>query len=103
MGGNAGKMLKNIDKGTGNCDKEIDKLFNKLDKDKSGVLEGKEYDDFLNDAMKYMHSDLKKGGHQYDEPTIREWLKQWLDPNGDGKITRSELKQNLKAVLDAGE
>ena len=31
------------------------------------------------------------------------WLKQWLDPNHDGKISRQELQQNLKAVLDANE
>eukprot|EP00995_Heteronema_vittatum_P013671 NODE_9918_length_302_cov_39.818182_g8150_i0.p2 GENE.NODE_9918_length_302_cov_39.818182_g8150_i0~~NODE_9918_length_302_cov_39.818182_g8150_i0.p2 ORF type:complete len:66 (-),score=36.47 NODE_9918_length_302_cov_39.818182_g8150_i0:103-279(-) len=55
------------------------------------------------ECVTYMHGDLAAGGHQYDLDTIKSWLKQWLDPNGDGKITRSELKANLKAVLDAGE
>eukprot|EP00996_Jenningsia_fusiforme_P005837 NODE_6910_length_523_cov_56.540084_g6480_i0.p1 GENE.NODE_6910_length_523_cov_56.540084_g6480_i0~~NODE_6910_length_523_cov_56.540084_g6480_i0.p1 ORF type:complete len:105 (+),score=34.22 NODE_6910_length_523_cov_56.540084_g6480_i0:84-398(+) len=104
MGGNqSAAILKKIDQSTGNTDKEIDKLFNKLDKDHSGALEGKEYQNFFDEATAYMLGDLKKAGHAYDEPTIRQWLKQWLDPNADGKITRAEMKANLKAVLDAGE
>eukprot|EP00996_Jenningsia_fusiforme_P005094 NODE_5998_length_616_cov_423.155203_g5595_i0.p2 GENE.NODE_5998_length_616_cov_423.155203_g5595_i0~~NODE_5998_length_616_cov_423.155203_g5595_i0.p2 ORF type:complete len:104 (-),score=36.01 NODE_5998_length_616_cov_423.155203_g5595_i0:190-501(-) len=103
MGGNASSILKKIDQSGGSTDKEIDKLFDKLDKDRSGSLDGKEYQAFFDDATKYMLADLKKSGHDYDEPTISGWLKQWLDPNGDGKVTRAELKANLKAVLDAGE
>eukprot|EP00992_Anisonema_acinus_P009381 TRINITY_DN5588_c0_g1_i1.p1 TRINITY_DN5588_c0_g1~~TRINITY_DN5588_c0_g1_i1.p1 ORF type:complete len:102 (+),score=23.53 TRINITY_DN5588_c0_g1_i1:48-353(+) len=79
------------------------RLFKTLDKDKSGVLENAEYKTFIDEAAKYMLSDLTKAGHDYDDSTIRDWLKTWLDPNGDGKITRDELKANLKAVLDAGE
>ena len=100
---NTGKLLKAVDAGKGNCDKQIDELFKKLDKDKSGVLEGKEYETFLDEATKYMLADLKKAGHDYDDPTIRAWVKQWIDRNGDGKITLNELRANLKAVLDAGE
>eukprot|EP01013_Petalomonas_cantuscygni_P030899 TRINITY_DN5698_c0_g1_i1.p1 TRINITY_DN5698_c0_g1~~TRINITY_DN5698_c0_g1_i1.p1 ORF type:complete len:104 (+),score=8.01 TRINITY_DN5698_c0_g1_i1:1-312(+) len=103
MGASAGKLLASIDSGKGNVGGEVDKLFDLLDKDKSGVLEGKEYQSFMDEATKYMLGDLKKAGHNYDEPTIRAWLKQWIDANGDGKITRAELKANLKAVLDAGE
>eukprot|EP01001_Neometanema_parovale_P000793 NODE_10898_length_572_cov_74.962138_g10620_i0.p1 GENE.NODE_10898_length_572_cov_74.962138_g10620_i0~~NODE_10898_length_572_cov_74.962138_g10620_i0.p1 ORF type:complete len:105 (+),score=43.70 NODE_10898_length_572_cov_74.962138_g10620_i0:73-387(+) len=103
MGGNAGKMLKSIDNAEGGASKEIDKLFNKFDKDKSGELSGAEYDSFMAEGTKYMLADLKQAGHDYDEATIKGWLKQWIDPNGDGKISRAEMQANLKAVLDAGE
>eukprot|EP01010_Urceolus_cornutus_P002332 NODE_2972_length_435_cov_1433.352332_g2361_i0.p1 GENE.NODE_2972_length_435_cov_1433.352332_g2361_i0~~NODE_2972_length_435_cov_1433.352332_g2361_i0.p1 ORF type:complete len:111 (+),score=49.60 NODE_2972_length_435_cov_1433.352332_g2361_i0:23-334(+) len=103
MGAKAGKILKSIDGDDKGTDKEIDKLFAMLDKDKSGVLTGAEYDNFFKEATKYMLADLKKAGHDYDDATISGWLKDWIDQNGDGKITKDELKQNLKAVLDAGE
>eukprot|EP00994_Dinema_validum_P005722 NODE_3917_length_510_cov_354.130152_g3342_i0.p1 GENE.NODE_3917_length_510_cov_354.130152_g3342_i0~~NODE_3917_length_510_cov_354.130152_g3342_i0.p1 ORF type:complete len:122 (-),score=61.79 NODE_3917_length_510_cov_354.130152_g3342_i0:145-456(-) len=103
MGGNASSILKKIDSDDKNTGKEIDTLFDKLDKDKSGALQGTEYDDFFKMAADYMLSDLKKAGHDYDNDTISSWLKTWIDPNGDGKVSRQELHDNLKAVLDAGE
>jgi len=103
MGGSEGKLLKQIDQGKGHMDKEVDRLFELLDKDKSGVLEGAEYTHFMDAAYKYMEADFKKQGHHYDEATVRKWLKQWIDADGDGRITRHELRTRLKAVLDAGE
>eukprot|EP01010_Urceolus_cornutus_P002119 NODE_2722_length_480_cov_225.373550_g2145_i0.p1 GENE.NODE_2722_length_480_cov_225.373550_g2145_i0~~NODE_2722_length_480_cov_225.373550_g2145_i0.p1 ORF type:complete len:124 (-),score=58.32 NODE_2722_length_480_cov_225.373550_g2145_i0:108-425(-) len=103
MGGNAGKLLKGIDKDGKNTTKEIDKLFKIYDKDKSGTLTGSEYEKFLDDATKYMLNDLNSSGHKYDYSTIHGWIKMWIDKNGDGRIDRAELHANLKAVLDAGE
>jgi len=78
-------------------------LFDLLDKDKSGVLEGKEYNHFIDSATKYMESDFKKQGHHYDEATIRQWVRQWIDADGNGRITRQELRSRLQDVLNAGE
>eukprot|EP00992_Anisonema_acinus_P009632 TRINITY_DN5830_c0_g1_i1.p2 TRINITY_DN5830_c0_g1~~TRINITY_DN5830_c0_g1_i1.p2 ORF type:complete len:120 (+),score=43.00 TRINITY_DN5830_c0_g1_i1:70-429(+) len=98
------QALAKIDELEGaDADKLIDKLFDELDKDKSGVLDGEEFQHFLSEAAKYMQRDLAKQGRQYDVDTLRCWIKQWIDPNGDGKVSRAEMKVNLKGILDAGE
>jgi len=103
MGSDTSTLLRQIDDHTGNCDKLIDELFKRLDKDNSGFIEGQEYDTFLDEVTEYMLKDFKNLGHTHDKITLRRWAKEWLDPNRDGKISHKELKTNIKRVLDAGE
>eukprot|EP00667_Euglena_gracilis_P023457 EG_transcript_26493 len=103
MGGDVSSLLKEIDDHKGSVDKLVNELFDKVDTDKSGYIEGQEYTQFLNDVTDYMMGDFKKMGQTHDRKVLHRWVKEWLDPNGDGRISRRELKANIKRVLDAGE
>ena len=58
----------------------IDQIWEKYDKDKSGVLEGQEVDKFINDLCNC--SDLKEQ---------QASVKSLVDEDGNGKITKEEV------------
>eukprot|EP01003_Olkasia_polycarbonata_P002635 NODE_1559_length_523_cov_1203.012658_g1482_i0.p1 GENE.NODE_1559_length_523_cov_1203.012658_g1482_i0~~NODE_1559_length_523_cov_1203.012658_g1482_i0.p1 ORF type:complete len:113 (-),score=35.83 NODE_1559_length_523_cov_1203.012658_g1482_i0:154-492(-) len=109
MGGNAASALKKIDaadgKGDKKAEKEIEKLFAKFDKDKSGQLEGAEFQNLLNEMTKYVHKQMEAlaPGDQYEEEAIRGWIQQWMDPSKDGKCSLAEMKAGIAVVLNADE
>lgn len=41
--------------------------------------------------------------YRYDYPTVRTWVQQTLDGNHDGRLSREEVRRNLKRILDSGE
>lgn len=74
----------------------IDAIFNKYDADKSGTLEGGEIFSLINDAFKSLgrNRDVKS-----DE--VSQFVKA-IDKNGDGKISKAELFEILKKLINGG-
>eukprot|EP00668_Euglena_longa_P033192 GGOE01042724.1.p1 GENE.GGOE01042724.1~~GGOE01042724.1.p1 ORF type:complete len:111 (-),score=20.29 GGOE01042724.1:258-590(-) len=99
--GQAESLLKRIDSKEGSCDKLVDKMFNKLDTDGNGVLEGKEYDILMKSTTEYIVKNYHDNGAAFDQSELRRWVEQTLDPNQDKKVTKVELKGNLKRLLAA--
>eukprot|EP00669_Euglena_mutabilis_P006959 TRINITY_DN239_c0_g1_i1.p1 TRINITY_DN239_c0_g1~~TRINITY_DN239_c0_g1_i1.p1 ORF type:complete len:121 (-),score=43.42 TRINITY_DN239_c0_g1_i1:193-522(-) len=95
--------LQRIDQQHGGALNYVDKLFTQYDRDRSGVLEGHEYQSLINDVTDFMVEDFRRQGHHYDRHVVHGWVQHSLDPNRDGRITRRELENNLKRVLDEGE
>lgn len=72
----------------------IDAIFNKYDTDKSGTLQGNEIFLLINDAFKSLgrNRDVKS-----DE--VNQFVKA-IDKNGDGKISKAELFEILKKLIN---
>eukprot|EP00669_Euglena_mutabilis_P006962 TRINITY_DN239_c0_g2_i4.p1 TRINITY_DN239_c0_g2~~TRINITY_DN239_c0_g2_i4.p1 ORF type:complete len:123 (-),score=43.93 TRINITY_DN239_c0_g2_i4:179-508(-) len=96
-------VLKRIDAQHGSATNYVDKLFSQYDRDGSGVVSGQEYHALINDVTDYVQEDLKKQGHHFERHEVHSWVQHSLDSNRDGHITRRELENNLKRVLDEGE
>jgi len=95
--------LRQIDQREGGINRYVDKLFYTYDRDGSGMLEGREAQQLVDEVTQYMMNDLRHQGYNYDYATVRQWVYQTLDTNHDGRLSRYELHRNLKHVLDAGE
>eukprot|EP00178_Gracilaria_changii_P022155 TRINITY_DN65677_c0_g1_i1.p1 TRINITY_DN65677_c0_g1~~TRINITY_DN65677_c0_g1_i1.p1 ORF type:complete len:105 (+),score=16.52 TRINITY_DN65677_c0_g1_i1:28-342(+) len=101
MGGKPSALLAKIDagkEGDAKTEKLVHKLFTSYDKDKSGQIDGDEFQKFIFDVTKYVKGEL---GEEYEEEAIRNWVKAWLDPNGNCKITLQDLQAGIHTVLDA--
>jgi Ca2+-binding EF-hand superfamily protein len=74
----------------------IDSIFNKYDTDKSGTLEGNEIFSLINDAFKSLgrNRDVKN-------EEVTQFVKA-IDKNGDGKISKPELFEILKKLINGG-
>eukprot|EP00667_Euglena_gracilis_P030021 EG_transcript_40820 len=99
--GQGDSLLKRIDSKEGSCDKLVDKMFNKLDTDGNGVLEGQEYEILMRSTIDYVVKNYHHSGASFDRSQLRVWVEQTLDPNQDKKVTKEELKENLKRLLEA--
>lgn len=74
----------------------IDAIFNKYDDDKSGTLEGNEISHLINDAFKSLGRNREVKGDE-----VSQFVKA-IDKNGDGKISKSELFEILKKLINGG-
>lgn len=74
----------------------IDAIFNKYDDDKSGTLEGKEISNLINDAFKSLGRNREVKGDE-----VGQFVKA-IDKNGDGKISKAELFEILKKLINGG-
>lgn len=72
----------------------IDAIFNKYDTDKSGTLQGNEIFLLINDAFKSLgrNRDVKS-------EEVSQFVKA-IDKNGDGKISKAELFEILKKLIN---
>lgn len=72
----------------------IDAIFNKYDTDKSGTLQGNEIFLLINDAFKSLgrNRDVKS-------EEVTQFVKA-IDKNGDGKISKNELFEILKKLIN---
>ena len=74
----------------------IDAIFNKYDSDKSGTLEGNEIYCLINDAFKSLGRT-----REVKNDEVGQFVKA-IDKNGDGKISKSELFEILKKLINGG-
>jgi len=74
----------------------IDAIFNKYDSDKSGTLEGNEIYCLINDAFKSLGRN-----REVKNDEVGQFVKA-IDKNGDGKISKSELFEILKKLINGG-
>jgi len=85
----------------------LDKLFDMYDKDGNGLLEGEEYDKVISELSLHVHREAEERGAKYGKKTfvpplnvIENWVKEVVDPNSDGAITREEARVGIKKVVD---
>uniref|UniRef100_A0A7S1FBS7 EF-hand domain-containing protein n=1 Tax=Noctiluca scintillans TaxID=2966 RepID=A0A7S1FBS7_NOCSC len=99
------ELMKRIDDEDGvKMLQAVDQLFANYDSDKSGVLEGQEFNKLLDDLTLYFYEKCEAkepGTHSRRE--IWNWLKRWLDTNADDRCERHELEANLKKLMDAND
>eukprot|EP01012_Entosiphon_sulcatum_P050216 TRINITY_DN68_c0_g1_i1.p3 TRINITY_DN68_c0_g1~~TRINITY_DN68_c0_g1_i1.p3 ORF type:complete len:105 (-),score=34.79 TRINITY_DN68_c0_g1_i1:190-504(-) len=103
MGGNIGKTLKGIDTAQAGDKKvaaTIDKIFKEYDKDRSGTIDGPEYAKFIKDVAAYVKAGVSD---QYTEAQVEDGVKNFCDPDKNGRITLAELHHGLKPLLDWDE
>jgi Ca2+-binding EF-hand superfamily protein len=74
----------------------IDAIFNKYDTDKSGTLEGNEIFCLINDAFKSLGRN-----REVKSDEVNQFVKA-IDKNGDGKISKAELFEILKKLINGG-
>jgi Ca2+-binding EF-hand superfamily protein len=74
----------------------IDAIFNKYDSDKSGTLEGNEIFSLINDAFKSLGRN-----REVKSDEVGQFVKA-IDKNGDGKISKTELFEILKKLINGG-
>lgn len=74
----------------------IDAIFNKYDVDKSGTLEGAEIFSLINDAFKSLGRN-----REVKSDEVSQFVKA-IDKNGDGKISKAELFEILKKLINGG-
>lgn len=75
--------------------KATDAIFNKYDVDKSGTLEGNEIFSLINDAFKSLG---RNRSVKVEE--VNQFVKA-IDKNGDGKISKTELLEILKLLINS--
>ena len=80
--------------------KLLNSLWNDIDKDRDGYLEGKEYRKFMDCVIEYMVEDLK---FQFSREQIQQMTEQVMDRDGDGRVDKKEFFENLQELLDACE
>jgi len=73
----------------------IDAIFNKYDSDKSGTLEGSEIYSLISDAFKSLGRN-----RQVKEEEVNQFIKA-IDKNGDSKISKVELLEILKKLINS--
>merc|ERR1712129_610105 len=103
MGGKGSpkQLLKQIDNDEkGEWKETAEKIFEEIDKDKSGVLEKEEYKSVM--ELMTAHAEKKYQGF-VDRETIQVVLWARLDPDRDGKITKEEFLENVKKILDESD
>lgn len=76
--------------------KAIDAIFNKYDTDKSGTLQGNEIFSLINDAFKSLGRNRSVKNEE-----VNQFVKA-IDKNGDGKISKIELLEILKVLINSG-
>merc|ERR1712129_57051 len=108
MGGKGSpkQLLKQIDDDEKGEWKEIaEKIFEEIDKDKSGALEKEEYKSVM--ELLTAHAEKKYDWCGIDTPGLKELIQTNLyadlDPDSDGKITKEEFVENVKKFLDAND
>eukprot|EP00669_Euglena_mutabilis_P011696 TRINITY_DN6306_c0_g1_i1.p1 TRINITY_DN6306_c0_g1~~TRINITY_DN6306_c0_g1_i1.p1 ORF type:complete len:115 (-),score=38.81 TRINITY_DN6306_c0_g1_i1:337-681(-) len=85
------------------ADHIVDKLFHKLDLNKTGYIEGQTFEEFIDDATEYVMLEYQRQGAPQDRAQLRQWVVQTIDINHDNRISQNELKLHLKTVLDENE
>jgi len=99
----AKKMLASIDMDSPDkADKKCDEMFAKFDKDKSGKLTGAEFDALLKEVVGYAKEEFKTRfpeGSPYGDDMLNEWVKAWLDPDGNG-CDKEEMKTGIKFIVN---
>jgi len=81
----------------------LDELWYSVDVDRNGVLEGREFQRFINTVADYMEEDLASTGHEMSRETIMKMLHTVIDRDGDMRVDKNEFYENLKMVLDSCE
>jgi len=99
--GQGNSLLRKIDQQEGSSSKLVDKMFKKLDKDGNGFLEGEEYTTLMDLVLDYITKNYEDARIQCDRAQLRVWVRQTLDPDKDLRVSKDELKSNLKRLLDA--
>eukprot|EP00667_Euglena_gracilis_P022878 EG_transcript_25620 len=97
------KALIQIDDSGRNTSDAIDALFEKLDVDHTGFLEGEEYTSFMREVVSLMTEQWNAVGYPFGEDDVKDWCQETLDKNADGRISRAEMQASLKEVLDSDE
>jgi len=102
--GDAKKMLSVIDDNPENCEKTLDTLFSKFDKDKSGFLEGAEFEGLKNEVKGYAKAEFDKKykdlPNPYTDEMLDQWVSAWMDPSGDKKCSKDEMIAGLKVIVN---
>lgn len=85
----------------------VEGLFEVLDIDGTGVLEGDEAEQAINDLVMHVMREsadraAKYGGRKFvpSEDSVRKWVWAVVDKDGDGKITAAEAVAGFMAVVD---
>lgn len=85
----------------------VEGLFEVLDTDGTGVLEGEEAEQAINDLVMHVMRESadrasKYGGRKFvpSEESVRKWVWDVVDKDGDGKITAAEAVAGFMAVVD---
>jgi len=86
-----------------NCSEWLDQMFNTLDENNDGVLTGKEYHSLLDATTAYVVDEYEQKFSRYNmkcnRTMIARWVRDTLDQDGDGQITKEEFAK-LKKVVD---
>lgn len=103
------ELLHEIDEGSEKgIEQAIDELFSQYDTTGEGALCGAAYDEVVDLVCCYVAQESVERAERLCSPMlaftplqVREHIKAWLDPNGDGTITKDEAKEGVqKAVND---
>jgi len=85
----------------------VDSLFDFYDTDGNQLLEGQEYENVIADLAEHVMEEAKARSAKYGGATfvpsarvLRDWIKEVIDPNADGAITREEARIGFKKVVD---
>eukprot|EP00927_Polykrikos_kofoidii_P033086 TRINITY_DN28017_c0_g1_i1.p1 TRINITY_DN28017_c0_g1~~TRINITY_DN28017_c0_g1_i1.p1 ORF type:complete len:164 (+),score=33.58 TRINITY_DN28017_c0_g1_i1:115-606(+) len=98
-------LLKKLDDSTpGTTEQIVDEIFSKFDKDKSGVLEKKEFKAMLEEVATYVTREYDKRwgdtGMDYSKEDFKQRFKWEFDKNFDGVVSKDEFSSTLKTLLD---
>lgn len=98
-------LLKNIDDDDTEAVKQkIEELFKTLDADGSGVLEGAEYDTLMKEFGIYVTREFDQklfySDEEYNVEDVKQWIKDAMDPDGDGRVTKEEMLNGTKQVTE---
>lgn len=88
------------------CQMILDELFDALDHDADGVLEGFEFDKAVNELTDFVLLSGQKRrsnlGRNFSPPerVVRKWVAECIDPRGTGAVTREDARGSFKVVVD---
>lgn len=102
------QLLLAIDEGEeSEADAAIDRLFATYDAQGEGFLTGQPYEEIIDLVSHYVAAESKERAERRKMPflahtpeQVRGHVLEWLDPDGDGRITREEARAGVRAAVD---
>lgn len=102
------ELLREIDEAEDdNIEGAIDELFRHYDVSGDGALSGAAYEEVVDLVCGYVAQESQERAQRLGLPKlaqtpvqVRDHIKDWLDPNKDGSITKAEAIEGLKKAVD---